>query len=125
VSLPPLEHFVHLEGMVWDALVAGDQDADRMMLADEFVGVYPTGFAGRDNHVGQLADGPTVSEYSIDRPLLIAITDDAALLAYEARFRRAADADQETMYVSSLWCRRDGRWVNTFSQDTPRGAAVP
>ena len=23
------------------------------------------------------------------------------------------------MYVSSLWCRRDDRWVNVFSQDTP------
>jgi hypothetical protein len=125
VSLPPLEHFVDLEGKVWNALVAGDQDADRTLLAHEFVGVYPSGFAGRDDHVGQLADGPTVSEYSIDRPILITVTDDAALLAYEARFRRTADADQETMYVSSLWCRRDGRWVNTFSQDTPRGAALP
>jgi hypothetical protein len=25
------------------------------------------------------------------------------------------------MYVSSLWCRRDDRWVNVFSQDTPPG----
>jgi hypothetical protein len=125
VSLPPLEHFVDLEGKVWDALVAGDQDADRTLLAQEFIGVYPTGFADRADHVGQLVDGPTVSEYSIAQPVLIAINDDAALLAYEARFRRTADAERETMYVSSLWCRRDGRWVNTFSQDTPRGAAVP
>jgi hypothetical protein len=29
------------------------------------------------------------------------------------------------MYVSSLWCHRDGRWVNVFSQDTPdTGEAV-
>jgi hypothetical protein len=125
VSLPPLEHFVDLVGKVWDALVAGDQDADRTLLAEEFIGVYPTGLANRADHVGQLVDGPTVSEYSIAQPVLIAINDDAALLAYEARFRRTADAERETMYVSSLWCRRDGRWVNTFSQDTPRGAAVP
>lgn len=125
MSLPPLEHFVDLEGRVWEALVAGDQDADRTLLADEFIGVYPTGFADRSGHVGQLVHGPTVSEYSIAQPVLIAINDDAGLLAYEARFRRTADAEREMMYVSSLWCRRDGRWVNTFSQDTPRGAAVP
>jgi hypothetical protein len=30
------------------------------------------------------------------------------------------------MYVSSIWCRRDGEWVNVFSQDTPAsGDAVP
>ena len=125
MSLPPIEYFISLERRVWDALVAGDADADRALLADDFVGVYPTGFAGRADHVGQLSDGPTVTAYSIARPVLVAIADDAALLAYAARFRRLADADEETMYVSSLWCRRDGRWVNTFSQDTPRGAAVP
>jgi hypothetical protein len=125
VSLPPLEYFISLERRVWDALVAGDADADRALLSDHFVGVYPTGFAGPDEHAGQLAEGPTVAAYSINRPVQLCINDDAALLAYEARFRRTTDTDEETMYVSSLWCRRDGRWVNTFSQDTPRGAAVP
>ena len=125
MTTPPLDVFVALERDVWEALVAGDAEADRGLLADDFVGVYPTGFAGRDEHAGQLAGGPTVATYSIDRTVLIPITGDAALVAYEARFRRTADADLETMYVSSLWCRRDGRWVNTFSQDTPTGAAVP
>ena len=122
---PPLAFLVGLERAVWDALVHADPEADMALLADDFVGVYPTGFADRDDHASQLAGGPTVVEYSIDRPTLIPITDDAALLAYEARFRRAVDTEPETMFVSSLWCRRDGRWVNTFSQDTPRGGPVP
>ncbi|HWL42954.1 MAG TPA: nuclear transport factor 2 family protein [Ilumatobacter sp.] len=125
MTLPRFEYFIHLERQVWEALVAGDAAADTALLDDDFVGVYPTGFAGRAEHVGQLADGPTVAAYSINRPVLITISDDAALLAYEARFRRTLDAELETMYVSSLWCRRDGRWVNTFSQDTPRGGPVP
>lgn len=33
----------------------------------------------------------------------------------------------EAMYISSLWCDRGDRWLNTFSQDTPvdATAAVP
>ena len=49
----------------------------------------------------------------------------AALLAYCARYVRAGSTEEESMYVSSLWCEHDGRWVNVFSQDTPdNGAAV-
>lgn len=129
-----LEQCLSLERRVWDALVTGDADADRELLADDFVGVYPTGFAGRDEHSGQLAAGPTVARYTIDAATLIPVGDDAALLAYRATYRRTPATDEtmpdetmpeETMYVSSLWCRRAGRWVNTFSQDTPTGAAVP
>ena len=47
------------------------------------------------------------------------VADDAALLVYRATYVRVGAADPETMYVSSLWCVRDGRWQNTFSQDTP------
>jgi hypothetical protein len=47
------------------------------------------------------------------------LTDDHALLSYRAVSRRTADAPPETQYISSLWSRRDGRWQNVFSQDTP------
>lgn len=125
MTLPGLDHFLALEAAVWDALVTGDAAADTALLSDDFVGVYPTGFARRDDHTGQLAGGPTVATYAIDRPVLIPAGADSALLAYTATFRRTADAEPETMYVSSLWCHRDGRWLNTFSQDTPAGGPVP
>ncbi|WP_205528772.1 hypothetical protein [Desertimonas flava] len=48
------------------------------------------------------------------------------MLSYRAVYERAGSVgEQESMYVSSLWCRRDGIWVNVFSQDTPdTGAPV-
>ena len=108
--------------------MAGDPAADAALLADDFVGVYPTGFAGRADHTGQLAAGPTVAEYAISDAQLVSAGPDAALLVYGATFRRAGQPgndEAEAMYVSSLWCRRDGRWLNTFSQDTPAGGPVP
>jgi hypothetical protein len=121
-----VEDFIQLETEVWRALVRGDAAADERLLADEFLGVYPTGFADRSDHVRQLADGPTVDEFTLSDERLVVLSDSAVLLAYRADYRRAPRSarpiEPEAMYVSSVWCRRDGRWVNVFSQDTPPGS---
>lgn len=122
--MPDVETLLELEHAVWRALVDGDPDADERCLSDDFVGVYPNGYADRSDHVSQLVDGPTVDEYELRDARVVAVTDHAALLVYRAVYRRPGRKVREEMYVSSLWCRRAGRWVNTFSQDTPVGAAV-
>jgi hypothetical protein len=116
-----LTFFVGLESRVWDALVRGDVAADRALLAADFVGVYATGFADRNDHVGQLAAGPTVASYAIDEARLLRISDTSVMLTYRADFRRlrsGVPGETEAMYVSSLWSEQDGQWLNVFSQDT-------
>ena len=121
-----IDVLIDLETEVWHALVAGDQVADHRLLAPDFVGVYPTGFADRADHVGQLTDGPTVRHFEITEPRMLLVADDAVMLSYRAAYQRVGEAAiTESMYVSSLWCRGDGNWVNVFSQDTPdTGIAV-
>ena len=113
--------FLTLETQVWEALRTGDPAADKRMLSDDFLGVYATGFAGRDAHAAALANGPTVAAYALDDARIVVVTDDDVLLCYRAKCR-GADTDESapmvTMYISSLWSRRDGEWVNVFSQDT-------
>lgn len=121
---PTLDEVVALETAVWVALRDGDASADERLLAEDFLGVYPTGFADKSEHSGQLDDGPTVQSFSIDSPVLRVITVNDVLLAYDAGYRRPG-GPPEAMYVSSLWSRRDGVWRNVFSQDTPPGEAVP
>jgi hypothetical protein len=116
-----------LERRVWNALIAGDADADRALLAPDFVGLYPTGFADRNDHADSLASGPTVASYELSETRLLTVSDDAVLFCYRSDFRRATATGPgpvEAMYVSSLWRRRDGRWLNVFSQDTPPGEAL-
>jgi predicted enzyme related to lactoylglutathione lyase len=132
VSDLAIDDFIQLENEVWHALVGGDAAADARLLSEDFLGVYPTGFADRSDHVGQLNEGPTVTEFTVSDERLLILSDSAVLLVYRAEYRRPRArhaSDLETMYVSSLWCRRDGRWVNVFSQDTParvaRGARPP
>jgi hypothetical protein len=119
VSDTTVEYFVGLESAVWDALVRGDAAADRAQLSEDFLGVYPTGFADRTAHADQLEDGPTVFTYEIMSPVIRTFAVEHVLLSYEARFQRRATGRAERMYVSSLWSRRDNEWVNVFSQDTP------
>ena len=111
--------FVDLESRVWDALVQGDSEADRELLSADFVGVYPTGFAGRADHADQLDDGPSVISYAITDARVIEVSADAVLLCYRAEYQRPGGSGGEAMFISSLWVHRDARWWNTFSQDTP------
>ena len=117
-----IEAFIELETNVWDALRRGDADEDTRLLAEDFLGVYPSGFADRSTHAGQLADGPTVAEFELHDARLMVLSDNDVLLSYRAEWHRLAAGERgprESMYVSSLWSRREGRWVNVFSQDSP------
>jgi hypothetical protein len=124
VAALDVETLLELERVVWRALVEGDAAADERCLATDFLGVYPTGYAGRADHVAQLATGPTVAEYELHEARIVAISDEAALLVYRAVYRRPDRGVHEEMYVSSMWCRRGDTWLNTFSQDTPTGGEV-
>lgn len=117
-----IDDLIRLERKVWDALVEGDPDADIELLAEDFLGVYPTGFAFRSDHVEQLADGPSVLTYQLSEARKFDISEWAVMLSYRADFQRASalrDGRPEVMYVSSLWCLKGERWINVFSQDTP------
>jgi hypothetical protein len=117
-----VESFLDREIEVWEALVRGDAAADAQLLSEDFLGIYPTGFADRSAHAGQLEHGPTVADYTLSEARLRVLSPDCVLLVYRADWRRQTESgpgDLETMFISSLWCRAGDVWTNVFSQDTP------
>ncbi len=118
-TAPSLADILKLETQVWAALVNGDASADRALLSADFLGVYPSGFANRDDHVGQFADAPTMAEFKLSQEKLRILTSDVVLLSYRADYLRPDATEWDAMLISSLWERRHGVWVNSFSQDTP------
>ncbi len=116
---PTLDEILLLEKQVWEALVDGNAQADRALLCADFLGVYPSGFANRDDHVGQFADAPTMAQYELSDTRLRVLSADIVLLSYRADYRRPDREEWEAMLISSLWERRHDVWVNSFSQDTP------
>lgn len=118
-----IEELKACETSVWQALQKGDAKADAAALCDEFLGVYGDGFAGKADHVGQLADGPSIEHFALSGFRTLMLGQEHALLSYRAEFRRTAATRSEAMYVSSIWQRTGTGWINVFSQDTPE--AVP
>jgi hypothetical protein len=123
-----LHQLVACETAVWEALQKGDAVADRAALHPEFLGVYPSGFAGRQAHCDQLRDGPTVRRFELSQARVLPLAGDCALLAYLATYSLPGDDTERAMYVSSIWKRCVDGWANVFSQDTealPDGAENP
>lgn len=117
-----LQEIVELETKVWEALRMGDPALDAEMLSDDFLGVYPSGFSNKEQHCGQLKNGPTVARYEIKTPRLTQLGENRVMLSYLADWTRAsskAPQRSEQMYISSIWECFGGKWLNTFSQDTP------
>ena len=114
-----LKELALLESRVWDALVSGDRQADAAALDDGFLGVYPDGFAGKNDHIQQLAHGPTMHSYELSQHRVLPLGDNHFVLSYRADFVRLNRTDAEAMYVSSIWKRIEQGWINVFSQDTP------
>ena len=95
------------------------------MLSDDFLGVYPTGFADRTTHVGQLIGGPTITSFALYDARMLAVSESAVLLSYRAEFERptsTAVSEVQRMYVSSLWCLRDRVDQRLQSGHTDRSA---
>ena len=111
------------ETRVWDALVAGDAATDSGLLSEDFLGVYPDGFANKADHVGQLAQGATVDTFKISQCQAKPLGEGHAIFSYKAQFRRHGQPIDETMFVSSVWERTREGWINVFSQDTPCAGA--
>jgi len=114
-----LEEILALEEAVWQALLTGDSTADEALLLSDFLGVYPSGFAGRSDHAAQLDAGPSVESCDLTDARLLHLGSDYVLLCYRADYRRTDSDIDEAMYVSSLWRRTADGWRNLFSQDTP------
>jgi hypothetical protein len=126
--LPDIGFFIALERGVWQALVDGDGHADAKLLDAQFLGVYSSGFASREDHAAQLAHGPTVASFSIHEARLLTLAPEVVMLSYRASFSRPSGTNADrvhTMFISSIWRRRDGDWLNVFSQDTLAGGAGP
>ena len=116
--MPDLDGFLALETQVWEALSTGDASADAALLTPDFLGVYPSGFAGQADHAGQLDGGPVMQAYELDQARLMVIGPYHVMLSYRATYTRVGGGT-EVMFISSLWQRIAGHWLNSFSQDTP------
>ncbi len=113
------ETLLGLEKAGWEALKGKDR-REATALAGDFVAVVADhGRLSRADFLKLLAD-LTVTDYSLSDVALTRLSPDAAVLTYKARtaYTYQGVAARETVWVSSAWARRDGKWVNVLYQET-------
>ena len=107
---------------MWDALASGDAETDALLLADEFLGVYSSGFAEKVEHTNQLLAGPIMEWYKLSDARIKILADGVVLLAYRAHYARSknnGENKQEVMYISSIWSFHSGVWKNVSVTGLP------
>ena len=118
IELYTMDAFLSLEKKVWDCLLSGDPDADSQLLADDFLGVYASGFSGKACHVNALKNGPLIVNYEISEARIKVLSTDIVLLSYVAKYKHNNTSIVTSMYITSIWKNFSGVWKNIFSQDT-------
>lgn len=113
---------VGLERQSWVAWQARDGAFYQHFLADDHVETGSTWLAGKSDVVGFVGSRICVVErYSLDRFHLTRFDENTALLSYHASQSTTCNGARvpSPVWVSSLFVRRDGKWLNALYQHTP------
>ena len=116
------ETLVTLEKQSWQAWQARDPKFFERFLSEDHVELYSSGALKKAEVVATVASPScVVNSYRVDKFELIPINPDAALLTYYAEQDTQCGGKKvpSPAWVSSLYVRRDGRWLNLFYQQTP------
>lgn len=121
----PLEdELVAMEKASWAAWKAHDSHFYESFLSDDHLEVHGMGVGGKAGVVALVASGAcNVESYVVDHFEFRRLSANAALLNYRAEQRTtcAGVAVPSPVRATSVFARRDGRWVNVLYQHS----AVP
>ena len=113
---------IALEKQSWAAWKSHDGAFFASFLSDDHVDIATTGVSDKKNVVAGVA-GPfcNVDNYEVDRFRVTRLTIDTAIVVYHAQQKTLCGktAVPSPTWVSSLYVRRGGRWLNAVFQQTP------
>lgn len=102
------------EKRVWKAADTRDMEFYRDYLAPEALVVSPRGILDREGILRDLVENPNeLPAYTITDPKVVSLGEEGAVLAYTVSF------GGQTIFVSTVYARSDGRWRAVFHQRTP------
>jgi hypothetical protein len=102
-----------------EALKAGDLELFGKLTADDAVFVDSQGPATKAQVMKNVQDFRLV-DYSMQDVKFVSISPTSGLISYKATERGTSHGHEftATVYVSSVWSLREGKWVCQFSQET-------
>lgn len=85
-------------------------------LSEDAVAVVPFGVFDKQTIVAQMAAGGAFRSVGIDDTQVMMLSADSGLITYRARFD-----DRPSVFVTTVYARRNGRWQGVFYQQTALG----
>ena len=101
------------EKLVWDALKSGNFDAFASYLAADSINIEPDGVYDKSGSVKDVSMMDS-SKAELSDWKTLKLDDDASLVTYTVKL-----PGMGTEYHSTIWVRRDGKWLALFHQGTP------
>jgi hypothetical protein len=108
------------ERSIWDALKAKNWDGFAAALANESIEVEPNGVWDKAGTM-RLIRGFDFSKAELSDFKAVPFDSDASLVTYKVRLPGPGLGE----YHSTIWAKRDGKWLAVFHQGTPISAATP
>ena len=123
-----LAELTALERASWEAALKEDKDFFRTYMAPEFKGLFADGtVADREDFLRNMDDFHLV-KYSMGDVSLLRINEHAVMVLYRAGFEgvhKGKKLSQSGVESSSLYVRRDGKWLEIFYQETATSPPAP
>jgi len=110
-----------VERQSWVAWQAHDGKFFQNFLSDDHVEVGTNGIASKADVVAYVGGGAcVVTSYSVDHFRATRFDENTALLTYRAEQQTTCGTEKvpSPTWVSSLFVRRNGKWVNALYQHT-------
>ncbi|HLH24323.1 MAG TPA: nuclear transport factor 2 family protein [Chloroflexota bacterium] len=111
-----------LEHQGWQALAAGTGAAFyQQNLTTDALMVFPFGALTREQSIEAIKAAPPWATFRIEEARVVKLTDDSAVLTYQATAQRAGQAPYAAR-MTTVFVKRDGSWQTAFHQQTPVSA---
>lgn len=103
-----------------EALKNGKVEEFSSLMAEEAVFMDSHGSASKAEVVGHLGDLKLL-EYAMADIKFVAVSPQSGVIAYKLtqKGRENGKDFADTVYVSALWVKRNGKWVCLFTQESP------
>jgi hypothetical protein len=120
-----------MEKKMLDAINRGDKATSAALMSEDFVMLDYEGRKDKTETLRQLSSTPIEMAAKVHDMQAQVLSPDTMLVTYGLVNQESGGEENQSgvMWISSIWARRNGKWLNVFSQwsatATPPPAAPP
>jgi hypothetical protein len=113
------ETLIAREKEVWEKIKKKDMQGFAAYLAEDQLYVGNRGVHSKADTLKSASEG-VITELTLDEWKVLPINKDTALVTYRVRAKGTANGQDVASVTreSTVWARRDGKWLAVFHQDT-------